>query len=290
MVTTLLQEDPARQLLLDALETRWKTYRAELKLCRDEFSEEAVHDLRVATRRMLAFLRLLNSISPRPRLKKLARSFKAQLDDFDDLRDTQVILAELSETAQELPQLREFQQSLQASETRMLRSLRKRLKKLEITETARRIGKTRDSIASEKNGLAGQVLQAVDDSFQRVRQRHGAVDAARAATIHRVRVAFKSFRYMVEIAHPLLAGFPPETLKQMNGYQTWMGEIQDAEVFAQTLADFSERGSVADPEPVRRYVEQRHADALSAYLAERDELDTFWRTAPDRPFPWEKAQ
>ena len=290
MVTTTSQEDPARQLLLNALETRWKNYRAELKLCQDEFSEEAVHDLRVAARRMLALLRLLNSIAPLPRLKKLTRVFKTQLDDFDDLRDTQVILAELSETAQELPQLRDFQKSLQASEARLLRSLRKGLKKLEITETARRIGKTRNVIASEKSGLAGQALQAVDDSFQRVRQRHSVVDAARATTIHRARVAFKSFRYMVEIVHPLLADFPSDTLKRMNAYQTRMGEIQDAEVFAQTLADFLEHASLSDPEPVRRYIEQRHADALSAYLAERDELGTFWRATPDQPFPWEKTQ
>ena len=290
MVVPVSQEHPARTLLLEALEARWKTYRAELKLCRDEFSEEAVHDLRVAARRMLALLRLLNSIAPRPRLKKLTHVFKSQLDDFDDLRDTQVILAELSEMAQELPQLRDFQKTLQASEVRILRSLRKHLKKLEITETARRIHKTRDAIASQEGGLAGQVLQAVDDSFQRVCQRHSVVDAARPATIHRVRVAFKSFRYMVEIVHPFLPDFPSDTLKRMNGYQTRMGEIQDAEVFAQTLADFSERASLSDPEPVRRYIEQRHADALSAYLAERDELGTFWRATPDQPFPWEKTQ
>jgi len=42
------------QLLLEALDTRWKTYNMELKRCRAEFSNEAVHDLRVAARRMLA--------------------------------------------------------------------------------------------------------------------------------------------------------------------------------------------------------------------------------------------
>src|SRR5512138_3690242 len=87
----------ARELLLAALEERWKKYRTELKRCRDEFSNEAVHDLRVATRRMLALVKLLNSVDRHPRLKKLNNAFKDQLDEFDDLRDTQVILAELSE-------------------------------------------------------------------------------------------------------------------------------------------------------------------------------------------------
>ncbi len=279
------------QLLLEALENRWGNYRAELKRCRDEFSNEAVHDLRVATRRMLAFIQLLNSLSPRPRLKKMTRTFKDQLDEFDELRDTQVILAELSGILRELPQLKEFQKHLEASEERMLRALRKRLKKLEITETTKRIRKSREFIASKMDsGLESQIMQSVDDSFQRVKQRHSVVDVTRPVTIHRVRVAFKSFRYMVEIVQPFMPDFPTENLKRMNGYQTLMGEIQDAEVFAQTLADFTEHASLSDPEPVRRYVERRHTDAISAYRAEQNQLDTFWRSAPEEPFPWETIQ
>src|SRR5512140_1546036 len=96
------------ELLLEALAQRWKNYRADLKRCRAEFSNEAVHDLRSDARRMLAFIQLLNSMSPRPRLEKLNRAFKDQLEEFDDLRDTQVVLAEISEALQELPQLQDF--------------------------------------------------------------------------------------------------------------------------------------------------------------------------------------
>ena len=111
MTTPNIEESKldTNQLLLGALDNRWKNYRRELKRCRVEFSNEAVHDLRVATRRMLAFIQLLNSISPRPRLQKLIRAFKNQLNVFDDLRDTQVILAELSGIIHELPQLQDFQ-------------------------------------------------------------------------------------------------------------------------------------------------------------------------------------
>ena len=69
MTPPLIEEPKPNLLLLEALEQRWKNYRAELKRCRAEFSNEAVHDLRVATRRMLALIQLLNSISPRPRSK-----------------------------------------------------------------------------------------------------------------------------------------------------------------------------------------------------------------------------
>lgn len=277
-----------RQLLPAALEERWKNYRVQLKRCRDEFSNEAVHDLRVATRRLLALIQLLNTLAPRPRLKKLKRAFKDQLDEFDDLRDTQVILAEISEQMQELPQLRDFQKHLQLSEERLLQTLRKKIKHLETSAVTKRIRKTHKAIEAETNDMLGShLMQVVDDVFQRIKQRQTLVDIARPATIHRVRVAFKSFRYMVEIVHPLLLDFPAENLKRMNDYQSWMGEIQDAEVFTQTLADFTDLASLLDPDPVRRYEEQRRTEALSAYMKEMNQLDIFWRPAPDQPFPWE---
>src|SRR6266498_4795088 len=281
----------AHQLLLDALERCWKDYRKELKRCRTEFSNEAIHDLRVATRRVLALIELLNSISPRSRLEKVTDFFKDQLNEFDDLRDTQVMLAEISEVLQQLPQLHEFQKQLQSDEQKKLRTVHKKIKKFETASLSKRIRKTQQSIEEEaSDGLESQVMQAVDDSYSLTQQRLEWVDPTRTATIHRVRVAFKSLRYMIEIIHPLLKDYPTENLKRMNDYQSLMGEIQDAEVFIQSLADFSESASFPDPEPVRHYYERRHAEAISAYIKDMNQLNTFWRPASDQPFPWEKPE
>jgi CHAD domain-containing protein len=286
-----LTELKPNQLLLEALEQRWNNYCVELKRCRAEFSNEVVHDLRVATRRMLALIQLLNSVSPRRRLKKMIHAFKDQLDEFDDLRDTQVILGEISEIMQELPQLQEFQKHLQFNEEKLLKNLRKKIKQLASFEVTKRIHNTHEAIAVETNSdLNSQILQAVDDVYLITKQRRDWVDLTRSATIHRVRIAFKSLRYMIEIVHPMLSDFPAENLKRMHDYQSLMGEIQDAEIFAQTLADFSEHASFPDLEPVRRYYEQRHTEAISAYAAEMDQINTFWRSAPEQPFPWEKTK
>lgn len=290
---------PPNQLLLEALEKRWKTCRAEFKRCKAEFSNEAVHDVRVALRRLLSLIRLLHSIEPRRRLRKLSRALKDLLDEFDDLRDTQVMLAEISETVAELPQLGAFQAHLEKVEKRLLRELRKRLKKLDLKEVTRRIRRTRGSLKEEEEaGWTAPILQSVDDAYLTARQRHARVDPAQPASIHRVRVAFKKFRYMVEIIHPMLDGFPEANLKRMDGYQTLMGEIQDTEVFLQGLTEFQTGASSTDaslplstsPDPVRQHYESRHADAISAYMKERDALDDFWRHSPEEPFPWEKTE
>src|SRR5512133_3011750 len=133
------------QLLLEALDQRWKNYRAALKRCRVEFSNEAVHDLRSAARRMLAFIQLLNSLSPRPRLEKLNRAFKDQLEEFDDLRDTQVVLAEISEALQEFPQLQDFEHYLEKVEKSLLKVLRRKLKVIDLFDVSKRIRRMRES-------------------------------------------------------------------------------------------------------------------------------------------------
>jgi hypothetical protein len=74
----------------------------------------------------------------------------------------------------------------------------------------------------------------------------------------------------------------------MHDYQSLMGEIQDVEVIMEMLADAPVQTASFDPEPVRRYYERYHAEAISAYLEHMNQLDTFWRLSPEQPFPWEK--
>jgi CHAD domain-containing protein len=165
------------------------------------------------------------------------------------------------------------------------------LKVIDIFDVSKRIRRLRESLKAESdaNGnLVEQTLQGIDDEFLITRQLQNWINPAQANTIHRVRLAFRTFRYMVEIVHPLLDDFPSENLKQMHDYQSLMGEIMDIEVIMQALADAPQHVAAFDPEPVRRYYERCHADAISAYLASMDRLNTFWRPAPDQLFPWEK--
>jgi hypothetical protein len=43
-----------------------------------------------------------------------------------------------------------------------------------------------------------------------------------------------------------------------------------------------------DFETVRAFYKQRHAESLSRVMEEKDKLLSFWRAAPNQPFPWEK--
>lgn len=288
----------ADNLLIHSLDERWNGYRTQFKTCRREFSEEAVHDLRVAARRLMAVLDIVRSIDPHPRVQKTRRFLKGQLDDLDDLRDVQVMLVEISETIERLPQLKPFQEYLQKREKRSLQSAHKFIKASKPSEWSKRIDKIRSTLEEEahKADFLPRVLLAVDNVYLRTVQSYDQMDGAQAATIHRTRIAFKKFRYMAEIVLPMLNDYPESYFKRMHDYQSSMGDIQDIEIFLNALNDFTESTThgpgkkVIHPElkPVHRFYNKRHAELVAAYFEDKGELNSFWRPATDQTFPWEK--
>lgn len=279
----------AQELLLTALNQRYENYLVERKRCKDEFSEEAVHDLRVSARRLLALIEFLRAGTPTPNLKKLRCALKDQLDSLDDLRDTQVMLVEISETLESLQELVPLQKSLQKRERRLLKSTESDVRAFKVNSIVRRLESVRVSLLepADDQELTAQLLGTVDDANLTVRQRMSRVDPAKPATIHHVRVAFKKFRYMLEIIFPVLTDFPEAHLKDMHTYQTAMGEIQDVEVFLRTLHDFAAKHPDYDPQLVRHFYEQRHIELINAYIENMNEYFTFWRESPEKPFPWQ---
>jgi CHAD domain-containing protein len=279
-------------LLIETLENRWKIYRSELKRCQKEPSEEAIHDLRVATRRLLALVDMLRVISPHPRLQKLHRAFKNQLDSLDDLRDTQVMLVEVSEIIEELPELALFQEYLVKREHRLLRSTTKGIRSFQTANVRKRLDSTRKALLKMGNENRQQMalLQTVDDVYETILRRFQRIEPMQPATIHRVRVAYKKFRYMVEIVYPLVVNFPDDNFKHMHDYQGLMGDIQDLEVFISVFEDFADNDTSYDPEPIRHFYQQRHTEAVNAYLEDMHQINTFWRPAPESPFFWETGQ
>jgi CHAD domain-containing protein len=222
------------------------------------------------------------------KIKKIRRTLKDQLDNLDELRDVQVMLADISENIQEVPPLRPFEEYLQRREKKLMRAARKEIKLLKIDDLSRQMRKLNKAVAeSQPDGL--NPLPAVDEAYAVVMRRYEQIDSAQPATIHRLRIAFKKFRYMVESIHPILEGFPSEHLKRMHDYQTSMGEIQDAEAALHDLAEFEKHAPDGyDPESVRLYYKERHALAISRYIEDKGEVFAFWRSAPDPSFTKEK--
>ena len=279
------------KVLIGALDERWEKYRAELKNCKDEFSEEVVHDLRVATRRLRAVMDMLRQLDPEPRVKKVRRFLKDQLNALDELRDTQVMLGEVSESLADFPDLKEFEEHLQSREKKLLRKTHKEIKDSEPASLEKRVEKIRSWIEEnvQGRGWKARLLSVVDQVYARALQALGEVDPSQPASIHRLRVTLKKFRYTVEVVYPVLRGYPEECLEQMHDYQSRMGDVQDAVVFLNTLTEYAQQAEeAASLAAVQKAFEKRQKDLIDKFMEGKEELHHYWRAAPDQKFPWEK--
>jgi CHAD domain-containing protein len=275
-----------RILLLDGLHDRWRTFRAELKRCQEKYSEEAVHDLRVATRRLISTLDLVVSIHPKANLRKARRVLKRQLDRFGPLRDVQVELLAVDKMLATFPELQGFYTFLIRRERRLVQRLGAEIKKVKTGKVKKAIRSAIKEIdvllatPESQQEKRAEALSVVEASFNRVVERKQAVDAADSATIHRMRVAFKKFRYMVESLAPMLGRGTSKRLKAMNAFQGDMGDIQDAEVLLSSLMTFAHKHGPESEASLARALEElrrRRTALIEAFLASADRLYSFWK-------------
>jgi CHAD domain-containing protein len=279
-----------RALMLESLHGRWRALRDELKRCRKRYSEEAVHDLRVATRRLISTLELVDRIHPDANLRKARRTLKKQLDLFGPLRDVQVQLPTIEKMLPSFPELQEFSQVLAKRERQLKQRLRLELKGLKT-------GKIRKSVATAAKQLAAlpdtpamrrkhraEAILAVETAFDRVVERKQAVAPTDGASIHRMRVAFKKFRYMVEALGPLRGHTTGKQLKAMNAFQDSMGDIQDAEVLLADVEAFARSRGIEGELALARALDElarRRTALIETFLGSADTVFTFWKAVPE---------
>jgi len=273
-----------QDLLADSLHARWKSYRRALDKCRKRFSEKAVHDSRVETRRLMSQLGLLGLFATRPALKKAERVLDRHMDAFDGLRDSQVQLLLLKAHAREFPPVEALQAELVRREERCRKRAHRdidrlktgRLKKLvaALTERLESARRPAGRLARDRRVL----LAAVERAFARTVQRRQRMDPGEVASVHRLRVDFKRFRYMVEALQPLFPAITSARLKAMHAFQDTMGELQDTDVFLARVDKFGQDdpGLAQSVAGLRYWLLRRRTAQMSVCVKRADELMEFW--------------
>ena len=267
-----------------ALRQQWKRYRKALQRCQRHFSEEAVHDSRVECRRLLAQLELLGVLAAAQDFKKARAALKDHLDTFDELRDTQVLLLLLEQQTEAFPETRALRQALQRREKRSLSDASRRIRTVKTGRVKQFVATLRRhlagaSVSPERRGRERRaILQAIDEAFVQVMERRRKMDPGNVATLHRTRVAFKKFRYMVEVLHRLVPGITAARLEAMQGFQTLFGDLQDTDVFMGRLDKFArkDRQRARTLAAFRHWLLKRRTAQIDACLRHADMILEFW--------------
>lgn len=279
--------DYLRQLLRDA----WKGYRRSFRKCRAKFSEGSVHELRVQTRRLLALLNLLGTLAGRERVGPTGELLRRVMRWLAGLRDTQVQLLRVEKSLRAFPDIKAFHNSLRERERRLIdrigtRMRRARLGRFKSTMTILR-RTVRRVLADQphEHQHAMSLFRSMNQAYIKVAVLRGRCHAGNPQTLHRLRIAFKEFRYMVELLHPLLPGVTQHKLSVLHDFQTCLGEIQDTEVLASDLDDVMRKQpkKFAALEGYRREIERQRTALVQSFLEKADRVYEFQAFCPSLP-------
>ena len=208
-------------------------FRARLKRAAgNPASEEAVHDLRVSIRRLLAWIAAWEGLlGPDPGMGHARSSLEKLMSPLGKLRDAHVKRDWIRNLLPEGDAPSYRYAILVASDVlRRERACRRLLRergpariRIGIPEDPAAPGPGDDVRAAARRLLAGSAREVT-------RFRHDALDPANPAALHRMRLAFKRHRYLREVFAPLFPDAGGTVAKRHQDFQTLLGTIHDCDV------------------------------------------------------------
>lgn len=243
------------------LRQRWRAYRAALGAVRRRPTRDAIHDFRVATRRLLAAVQLGQGIEPdcAPRWFEARllppflaagriRDLQVAVDQLEGLRDRHsCATVPRSGLLRQLPTLK--------------RRLKRRLARLRTPALRKRVRRLREAFDRHSADAVGarrmRRLQRAN-----LARAHRAVRTASAslsqppsaAEMHALRVAIKQARYMIEAADLTGLAAPRGESSEFAAWQAALGGIADRRALLELLDAMSAEGTqdTADLQRLRR--------------------------------------
>ena len=270
--------------LVAALDGRWDKFLAQLRRNRRRCTEPSIHDLRVATRRMIATLDTVGAVLPDGVPLDVRRKLKRLLKGFNEMRDLHIQLMHFQALRARFPVVQPFISALRLRERAMVKEAAAAIAEMKTRALEQRIAQVADNLALATAGPEAEqacraaVFGVLAASFVRAVGLRKCIAPGDPASIHALRVAFKKFRYTVEILAPMLPHVGKKQLKRMNAYQTLMGEIQDLGVVGTVLKMNPPgrfRSMPASLLPVHQFITQQRTDLIERFISSADDLLTF---------------
>jgi len=226
-----------------ALEQKWDQYEVALKQFQTKPTRTAVHDLRVAIRRLTAILDLIHKFIPQSNVNEAQERLNDQVSGLSDLRDIQVQISTIRKISKDFPELKKFYKSLLDDEEMCLKHSKQVTTPAFVNPLDSVIGRIKISLNARRGSIAPDkaqniVEEAVNKTFELVAKRLKDLNPGEYATIHRVRLAFKPFRYLLETFYPLLPEVEVKQVRNALWLAKVMGEIQDFDVLMKKLVEY----------------------------------------------------
>jgi triphosphatase len=249
---------------------------------------EALHDMRVATRRQRAIFRIVASYFKRCVVRAFRDELRTLAGRLGAVRDLDVLIQAAEDYVSSLgvdtrdalgPLLDEWRTRREAARAELLaylnsddyRAFTERYKVF-LSSTG---GGVKEPVPGDapRPTLVRHILPAkICSHYAKVRAYEPVLGQASIETLHALRIAGKRLRYLLEFFSEVLGPGRDEAIETMVALQDHLGELHDSAVTIGLLRDFLVRSAQAPLNPVV-------ADAVGGYLkSTRSRLRTLQRT------------
>lgn len=284
--TTSIPKPDTIQILLRSFTERHQIFSYQLMKTRKRATEKAVHDLRVSTRRLIAVVDIIRTMTPGTELPKTRKQLKRLLNALSELRDVQVQIITVRGLIVEFPAMNLFLALLMVREKQFLRREHAALQEFQLKQIEDGIAGTEKRLQTVladpllRDAARSIVIGRLARTFSQAVQLKPAALSGKGTRIHRLRIAFKRFRYTVEALEAILPSVTPRMMKAMNAYQVRMGNIQDIDVLIASIRDHAKRHPRADQIQFKRLTDNlisRRRELVFEFISSVDELNLFWK-------------
>ena len=270
------------ELLSNAIDNALGLFILQYNSCNEQFSELAVHDIRVSIRRFQTVLALTGNIAGKECVAELKSALKPQVNLLDQLRDTQVEIIRVRQMEFLHPVLYRYFHHLLNNEEHIIYDIKDKVRNFDIPGIEKKALALQVFLKkySNENKIHYQtMMQWAHRKYINVNKRFEKADKKKPATIHKVRLAFKKFRYTLELVQPI-TNMTAEESQKMNDFQTKMGNIQDISVFLNNLNEFAQKQDEVSPEmfkPVEKTMLLERERMINEFFSDYDKIHDFWK-------------
>jgi CHAD domain-containing protein len=264
---TLTAQNSITQAGRRIFRTQWEKLRACEAAVRLGEDIEAIHDMRVASRRMRSAFRLLRAYYTNKELKGLLKPLRELARTLGAVRDWDVLLWNARAYAETLPteQHSAFTPLLSAWDAQRAQAHQAVVAFLSRKRYAQWLLRMQPFVTLETSSAAPRVCEVVPlliwEHYQDVRHYEVLIDDAPLTTLHELRIACKRLRYALEFFAAVLGEPTKSLIKTLAQAQDQLGELHDADVASHIVADFNARqaSDEALQQAATAYVNHLHA-------------------------------
>jgi CHAD domain-containing protein len=238
---------------------------------------EAVHSLRVATRRLRATLRLVAPVGPTRTLRAHGKAIGRLARCAGAVRDRDVLLADLAARGPELPEqlqpsLEALRAALQQERDAAHRELIAYCDSDEHAAFCKAFARTIGGCAGWDEGprvrdLGGSTLWRHYEALRA--HDHGGIPAD-PEELHAMRIDGKRMRYVLELFGDTLGPRADEAVAPLTAFQDHLGGLNDVAVARGALAPFADDEATAPAVAAYLALREQHAASLHS------ELPAYW--------------